>query len=250
MSYTTGRPAYMRIADRLRRALAEGQWTPGDQLPSANDLAQRWGATRTTVQSAIEALRREGLLYTQQGRGAFVRELAPQREFEIRHSRWRTGPLIDPVLQDSGIVPRFRLINVGLEHASPEIATRLGLSDDDDRVLARRFLMLDDEVPLELLASFFVYHLAATTRLADPSPMPSYHVLRQELSIQVGSVVQDLRARMPTPDEARHLELGEGDAVLHIFRTAYDVNGSPVNVLEALLPGHRHVIREHIALDP
>jgi len=245
----SGRPAYLRVADRLRRALLDGQWAPGEQLPSANDLAERWSTTRTTVQTAIEMLRREGLVYTRQGRGAFVRERVPLRRIDLTHGeRGATLPVVDPAIEEGLRDPVFRRIGVGPEEASADVAARLGIAQGD-RVLARRFLMLDeDETPLELLASFFVHDFASATRLADPEPTDTYRDLREEFGIRLGSIVQDIRARVPTPDEAHHLDLGEGDAVLHILRTAYAADGSPVNVLDAVLPGNRHVIRDRITL--
>jgi GntR family transcriptional regulator len=247
-SYRPGRPAYLRVADRLRQALQEEDWAPGEQLPSAAELGQRLGATRPTVQTAIETLRREGLLSTQQGKGAFVRKRVPLRRLDLnRGSRELRLPLIEPTSKgDNGT---YRLISVGPETASAEVAERLGIAKGD-RVMARRFLLLDDdEVPLELLASFFRYAFAAGTPFAEPEPAASYDLLQDKFGIQLDTFLWDIRARVPSNDEARHLALSEGDAVLHILRTALDSDGSPVNVLEALLPGNRYVITDQITLD-
>lgn len=46
---------------------------PGDKLPSIRQLAERFGVAAMTAQSAIEALKAGGLVYTSPGRGTFVR---------------------------------------------------------------------------------------------------------------------------------------------------------------------------------
>ncbi|MEV0727066.1 GntR family transcriptional regulator [Micromonospora purpureochromogenes] len=65
------RPTYIRIADQLRQ-----DYEPGGQLPSAPKLAEQWGVAKETVRSAIDVLRKEGLVISWQGRGTFYRTQA------------------------------------------------------------------------------------------------------------------------------------------------------------------------------
>jgi DNA-binding transcriptional regulator YhcF (GntR family) len=67
------RPPYMQIANALRAAILTKQLAPGEQLPSGNELAKRYGVARMTVQQALRVLRDEGLIVTRQGSGVFVR---------------------------------------------------------------------------------------------------------------------------------------------------------------------------------
>ena len=67
------RPASLQVADSLRAEIASGALAPGDKLPSIRQLAERFGVAPMTAQSAIEALKTEGLVYTSPGRGTFVR---------------------------------------------------------------------------------------------------------------------------------------------------------------------------------
>jgi GntR family transcriptional regulator len=244
MSYATlTRPAYRRIADQLRRLIEQGEWEPGEQLPSANELAEQLDSTRTTVASAIEVLRREGLVYSRQGKGAFVRERAVLQYVDFSQGeRRRGGPVIQPGTPDART---YRLLGVGPETAPMEVAIRFGI-DEGERVLVRRFLMLDRDEPLDLIASYFFWEMVAGTRFADPDPTDTYDVLRDEFAVKLAYFIQDIRSRMPTPEEAAHLGLGPGDTVLHQTRTAYDVSDSPVNVTNSVAPGDRYVVRNRI----
>jgi DNA-binding GntR family transcriptional regulator len=57
----------------LRRDIASGRYPVGEQLPSARELADRYGVAGMTVTNAIGVLRDEGLVTTRQGsRGATV----------------------------------------------------------------------------------------------------------------------------------------------------------------------------------
>src|SRR6266568_7982219 len=70
------RPPYVQIANALRAGILTRAFAPGEQLPSGNELAKRYGVARMTVQQALRLLRDEGLVVSRQGSGVFVRERA------------------------------------------------------------------------------------------------------------------------------------------------------------------------------
>ena len=61
-----------QVAAELRRAIAEGEATPGERLPPAWDLAAVLGVNANTVYRALRILRDEGLLDFRRGRGVTV----------------------------------------------------------------------------------------------------------------------------------------------------------------------------------
>src|SRR5487761_892433 len=68
------RPPYQQVANALRAAILTRKLAPGEKLPSGNELAQRYGVARMTVQQAMRVLRDEGLIVSRQGSGIYVRE--------------------------------------------------------------------------------------------------------------------------------------------------------------------------------
>lgn len=68
------RPPYQQVAHALRAAILTRTFQPGDKLPSLNELSERYGVARMTVQQAMRVLRDEGLIVSRQGSGVFVRE--------------------------------------------------------------------------------------------------------------------------------------------------------------------------------
>lgn len=65
-------PLYLRIADALAEARADGLLQPGDRLLPQRDLAQRLGVDLTTVTRAFTEARRRNLIDAAPGRGTFV----------------------------------------------------------------------------------------------------------------------------------------------------------------------------------
>src|SRR6202034_3675197 len=67
-----------QVAAEIRRAIAEGEASPGERLPLAKDLAAVLGVNKNTVLRALHLLRDEGLLEFRRGRGISVSG-TPQR---------------------------------------------------------------------------------------------------------------------------------------------------------------------------
>ena len=58
----------------IRAAVAAGVYRPGEVLPSLRAMATEVHVNPNTVQRAYDELEREGLIYSQRGRGLFVAE--------------------------------------------------------------------------------------------------------------------------------------------------------------------------------
>lgn len=252
MSYADfTQPEKRRVADQLRDMIRAGTWQQGEQLPSAKELAELLGSKRTTVASAVEALRSEGLVYTRQGKGAFVRQRPPVLYVDFSHGVAELGgPEEQPRLR----AVNFRALEVGARAASPAVADRFGI-EEGEPLLARRFLMLEGDDPFQIQTSFFIFQDLAATRFALPQPVSTYDVLRDELGYRLQYLVQDISSRVPTVEEAGLLGLGPGDTVLHELRTVYghtrDDRGrkaKPVTVLDAVMSGERYVARHRIPM--
>ena len=78
-------PPYLRIADELRRRIAEHEWTPGDRLPSRAQIGQEYGVGENVVRRAQELLISQGVLEGRAGPGTYVAE--PRARVRIAEGR-------------------------------------------------------------------------------------------------------------------------------------------------------------------
>lgn len=62
------------VAARIRADITSGAYSRGDRLPTERDLSEKYGVSRPIVREAIGSLKRDGLVATRQGLGAFVIE--------------------------------------------------------------------------------------------------------------------------------------------------------------------------------
>lgn len=70
---SSGTPVYLQIMEQVKRGTAIGILGPGDQLPTAKQLAHQLSINPNTVLRAYRQLEQEGVIEITQGRGTFVR---------------------------------------------------------------------------------------------------------------------------------------------------------------------------------
>ncbi|MGY0071731.1 GntR family transcriptional regulator (plasmid) [Streptomyces sp. QTS137] len=67
---------YQRIVQEVKDQVRLGRLKGNDKLPSTRELADHYGVAPGTVQRALTELRTDGVIYSHQGRGSFIRETA------------------------------------------------------------------------------------------------------------------------------------------------------------------------------
>lgn len=65
-------PRYLQVRDWLIERIRTGDLIPGDKLPAEKDWAPELGVSQMTLNHAIQALVRDGLIVREVGRGTFV----------------------------------------------------------------------------------------------------------------------------------------------------------------------------------
>ena len=73
-NFRNDQPIYSQLTQRLTEAIVSGIYAPGEKLPSVRGLAVEAGVTPNTVQRALSALERGGLVFSQRTAGRFVTE--------------------------------------------------------------------------------------------------------------------------------------------------------------------------------
>lgn len=239
------RPVFKQIADDLRGQIDAGVWAAGDRIPSEVQLMGRYGVARMTVRQALAALKAEGLLLAEHGRGVFVRgrpvvrRVASDR-FARRHRQAGQAAFI---AEAEGIgAPSVDELEVGHEVASPEVREGLGLTARA-KVLARRRRYLLDGQPVELAASYVLSALAKGTAIEERHTGPGGIYARlEEAGHELAEFTEEVGARMPTPEERARLRLPEGTPVLTVRRTAFDTNGIRVELTDTVKAARSYLL--------
>ncbi|MFD0413060.1 GntR family transcriptional regulator [Streptomyces sp. NPDC127108] len=241
---TSDRAVFRQIADQLREAIDRGRFREGEKLPSEAELVEHYGVSRMTVRNSFSVLQGEGLVRAEHGKGVFVRPRPPVRRlasdrFARRHRDEGKAAFIVEA-DAAGGHPQVDSLEVKEEKAGQDISTRLGAAR---KVLVRRRRYLLDGRPVEYATSYLPLDIARGTQIAEPNPGPGGIYARlEELGHRLDHFEEEIRARMPSPAEAKTLRLAPGVPVVCLIRTAYDTEGRAVEVCDTVMAADAYVL--------
>jgi GntR family transcriptional regulator len=115
-------PLYQSVMQRVVHLLVDGDFKPGQPLPSEWDLAAHWGVSQGTIRKGLNELVSRGILRRHQGVGTFV----TQQNWD-----WGCYPFTEmPVLQEGKtrqVWPVAEVLSLVVTAADEETAVQLGL---------------------------------------------------------------------------------------------------------------------------
>ena len=66
---------YLNIYNELMNLIEKGEISPGEKLPSENELMDIYNVSRDTVRKALELLENNGYIHKIKGKGSFVLDI-------------------------------------------------------------------------------------------------------------------------------------------------------------------------------
>ncbi|MEU1307152.1 GntR family transcriptional regulator [Streptomyces shenzhenensis] len=213
---------YEQIAEDLRTRMADGEFGPGDPLPSGRDLAEQWAVSRATVVKAYDTLRADGLVVARQGSGFTVVETPVARPAGGR----RAGST-----RIAGGAPYRRLGTPDRIAPPPHVADALGLKPGVEALRRVRVVLLDDGDAGTLVTAWFPPSVAdAAPRLAERGPIRegTTHYVRRETGRRPVEGIDILTVRLATAEEAEVLGIDLPAAVAVLLHTAIDQGHRPL----------------------
>jgi GntR family transcriptional regulator len=236
---------YLQIAGELRQTIYDRRLRPGDQIPSQHDLIGRFGCAKDTAAKALEVLKREGLVWTEPGRGSFVRSIPLiHLDGSTRYLREQRPPGSRPFQAEAEREGHVADQDVrAVERVVPQVDVAMRLEvDEAEVVLVRRHLLKADDVPVATVDSYYRLVLAEGTKIEQPERIEGgvHGYLIDTLGLRLDHFTEEVSARQST-DEFEILRLRHDEPILRILRTLYDSQQRPVQVSDQRWAGDKTV---------
>ena len=236
-------PLYQQIKGLILQSLHQGEWKPGEAIPSEMDLAARFRVSQGTVRKAIDELAADNLVVRRQGKGTFVATHAEQ------HVQYRFLKLVPDRGDVNSEGPADRhIVDCRRQRANAEVARALGLHTGDAVLQARRVLsfagiptILED---LWLPAGPFKGLTAE--RLRDYHG-PMYALFEAEFSVRMVRATEKIRAVNPDADQAGLLQVEPGMPLLSVERLAFTYGDRPMELRRGLYRTDTHHYRNELS---
>src|ERR1700722_19335408 len=140
MTFEYAPPKYAQVVAEIQRRIESGEYPPGTLLPSEHQLVDAFNVSRPTIVKSLSALRQDGWIDTQQGRGSFVRG-RPALADAVR-----TRPASDVLeLAETERGRAGEVVQAGVKAAPPPVIALLGLEQGAMAFLRQRLLSDDGE---------------------------------------------------------------------------------------------------------
>lgn len=120
-------PLYEQIYVDIKNLIARGELRPGDKLPTHQELAKKYKVSLITVKGALKNLVAEQVLYARVGKGTYVAEQPPKKNFRS------DDMLIGLVLRDLN-QPFFSMVVHSVEKRSSELGYHMLLSSSSENI--------------------------------------------------------------------------------------------------------------------
>lgn len=193
-------PLYIQVASVMRRRIETKQWHPGQKIPTLVELEREFQVARVTVRQAVDILREEGLLRSQQGRGTFAAEKPVDRHWFKLATTWDV--LIESIKDN--VLKRIKVDN------APQVPTlREGEGELADSYVFLRSVQYKDAEPYGIVN----LHLAKNIYKRAPDAFRQHPALtiiaeRKDVDIQHAHQTVVIGSADPTTSDLLQIALG------------------------------------------
>ena len=232
-SAATFSPLYQQIKQLITQRLLEGEWRPGEMIPSEIELAQRFKVSQGTVRKAIDELAAENLLTRRQGKGTFV---------ATHHEARAQFRFLRLVANDAlPAHPESRFLECRRVRAPSELARQLEMKTGDAVVLVRRLLLFDGRPTVldEIWLNGALFKGLTAERLADYKG-PMYGLFESDFGVRMVLATEKLRAVAADPASSLLLNVPQGSPLLSVERVSQTYGERPVEVRRGLYVTSHH----------
>lgn len=249
MAYRSSGSGYVDVANHFRDKVENGELTPGDSLPSVDEMRDQFNVSAKTVSRALKVLKDEGLVVHRGALGTVVAK------------RPRVAPA-------SGAARVERTRNGGPNYSSGETSTghsaylrscgdldlcrELGIEPHDEVIIRKRVFRHGGVAQIIGVEIIHPRALSTATDLLKQGPRGPVHWF-DEHAEKTGKTIHgspEMRtARHASRDELSDLEVSVPDADVAvpvlITRTTWHDEDGPIEVMEDIYaPGIWHAARK------
>jgi DNA-binding GntR family transcriptional regulator len=211
-------PAYVQLAQIIRRGISGGTHRPGSRLPAESALAKRYGVSAMTARQAVTLMVKEGLVRRVQGSGTYVQKA------DVTSGSFSLGAL-QSILADQDNL-QVRIQKASVERASGSVCQALAVAPDAPLIFVERLIIYKDE-PFTLQTGYarFEPESPVVEMMLDTTVLTGLFLEEGLTSFKKGEM-----RLLPTAfskHEAKLLGGKPGDYAFKLEHIFYDFNDQP-----------------------
>jgi GntR family transcriptional regulator len=226
-------PLYLQLVRALKDEIVSGVYPVGSQLPTEEELCERFSVSRYTVREALRRLREDSLVSSRQGAGTTV--VPPRPSDSYVHE---VTSINDLVAFATGM--RFAIDTIEMIDIDGKLASRTGIASGEQWLSVRGFRHTEgSELPVCWTELYINREFAAVGRLLQRHRGPIFHLIEDLFGQSIVEVHQEIAAALVSPALAAGLKVKAGATALEVQRTYKLASGKVAQVAINTHPASR-----------
>ncbi|GEM_PF-431595 len=230
-------PFFIQIAETMKRRIISGQYNPGRQLFTGEELEKEFQTSNITIRKAMDKLKNDGFVERRRGLGTTV-------------SRIEQAPLTFELGRS------FKKLKESIKKLNTQVKV-LEITTARSSEYIQNFLSMDSEQDIWRLKRLRIYNglpVSFNTYYADPASLRKIskadaekddilHTIEQAMKIKFHKVNQTLRAVAADLDISSALEIPYGAPVFFNETTYHPVSGKALLLSQNYFRGDMFIFR-------
>ncbi len=213
-----------QVNEILRERIREGDYPPGQRMPSENELSDEFGVSRATVRTVLAKLAVEGLIIRKQGDGTYVNE-------RIKEGNTHLGNIWDfwRLIESNGYVASISSLSLTEQTATEEEARLLAI-DPGDQLLAIIRLFYADQKPVILATNLIPKSLLIVPLHEIDGQLRIREMMQQYCHQDIEFAITEILSTNINTEISQFLECDGERPVLELKVAFYGDNNQPLAI--------------------
>jgi GntR family transcriptional regulator len=233
-------PVYYQIKQTIKNWIVSKEFTPGDKIPSENQLAKQFNVSRLTVRQAIAQLIQEGFLVSKRGQGSFVtynEDLINSFSLEF------TGFMDDLFYQTQKT--KTSSVDIKRTEAPKFLRDKLKLAKNCEEIILIKRVRLREKKSFAYTVNYLPVEIGEKISEEELYKKPMLQIMVEDLGIEFTEAFQTIQASFADQEVAEQLGIASGSPVLFVERIMYGKRLRPIELVQSSYPGdlYKYIVR-------
>ena len=232
-------PLYEKVKKKITASLVQGEWRPGEAIPSETELANVYEVSQGTVRKAIDELSAESILIRRQGKGTYV-ATHNEENIQLRFLRLTSNFGLKEKLDN-------QLVSFSKEKATNQLSKVLNINPASTIISLKRVLTFNEKpLILDVIKIPAQSFRGLTAEMIVEKKGSMYRMYETDFGVRMLRADEKIRAINANFESASLLNVKENTPLLSVERISYTYENKPLEWRLGLCITDNHYYRSEL----
>ncbi len=232
-------PLYAEVKKKITQSLIQGEWGPGEAIPSEIELANTYDVSQGTVRKAIDDLSAESILVRRQGKGTYV-ATHNEENIQLRFLRLTSNFELKEKLDN-------QLISFSKEKATNKLAKILNINPASTIISLTRILTFNEKpLILDVIKIPAQSFRGLTAEMVVEKKGSMYRMYETDFGVRMLRADEKIKAISANSKSSSLLNIKENSPLLSVERLSYTYDNKPLEWRLGLCITDNHFYRSEL----